>query len=304
MHHDGRLNVAVRPWPQNLINTALPQSDSKSIYMWAYCKQFNRQTPFMVPMSPDAWSYSFGKYLELYFYSQYVLASSSTLALATVVASPPPFVLFEPVPILMLTITYHNTRKTMCRSCQQPLYRDHIRYFYHDNKVAIFEYEPVKVMEVAVPSMKMRLNDTDQRPLMEQEVEDIIYLHKRIHERLMAKLAELDDCYGTSDLEEKEEIMEYRKLQEKEKIAFMDKIRQEQDKVNTNATNVFQINSLRRLLYGNVKTWHMMITEHELKFQKKQKVRHTTPLQHTTLAYLTQLYIVYLFVCLFLLWVS
>lgn len=232
MHHDGRLNVAVRPWPPNLPNPVGSNSgDSKSIYTWAYCRKQSRQTPYMVPMSRESLSFSFGKYLELYFYSA----------------------------------------RTQCQACGTNLYREHIRYFYYDNRVVIFAFEPVKAMEVVVPPMRMKFDDRDSITILDQELEDIIYLSQRIHERVMSKLTELEDSYLPAESEERSEIQNFRRTQEKEKISFLEKLQKEQEKINTNQTNMFQLTSLRRHLYGNVKTWNSMILEHEIRYQKKRQ---------------------------------
>jgi 1-phosphatidylinositol-3-phosphate 5-kinase len=232
MHHDGRLNVAVRPWPPNLPNPVGSNAgDSKSIYTWAYCRKHSRQTPFMVPMAPESLCFSFGKYLELYFYAA----------------------------------------RSQCQSCGQHLYREHIRYFYFENKVVIFAFEPVKALEVVVPPMRMKFDDRDSVALLDQELEDVIYLSQRIHERVMSKLTELEDSYLPTDAEERAEIQNFRKTQEKEKISFLEKLQKEQEKINTNQTNMFQLTALRRHLYGNVKTWNSMIMEHEIRYQKKRQ---------------------------------
>jgi len=80
-------------------------------------------------------------------------------------------------------IFYGNN--AVCRTCHRPLYRDHIRYFYYDNKVAIFEYEPIIPMELVVPAMKMKLNRDDQIAIMEQELEDVIFLSQRVRFTLL-----------------------------------------------------------------------------------------------------------------------
>ena len=68
----------------------------------------------------------------------------------------------------------------------------------------------------------------------------------KIHERVLAKLNELDDMCGPQDVEERTEIAEYRKLQEKEKLHFLEKIRVLQDNIAKGDCTLFVIYELRR----------------------------------------------------------
>ena len=83
-----------------------------SILMWSYCKICKSTTPLM-PMSDNTWAYSFGKYLELTFYSQELGMRGDTCA--------------------------HN------------IYRDHVRYFGFRDMAIRFDYDPVEIMGLALP---------------------------------------------------------------------------------------------------------------------------------------------------------
>ena len=67
------------------------------ILMWSFCKKCKTTTP-SIPMSLESWSISFGKYLELSFYASDVISRNS--------------------------------------NCKHSLFRDHVRYFYHNNYVS------------------------------------------------------------------------------------------------------------------------------------------------------------------------
>ncbi|RKO96052.1 hypothetical protein CAUPRSCDRAFT_12247, partial [Caulochytrium protostelioides] len=84
------------------------------IVMWSFCKKCKELTGLR-PMSKDAWNYSFGKYLELSYYHHNLIARDMP--------------------------------------CDHDLQQDHIRYFRIENLVVRFEYEPIELLELAVPPM-------------------------------------------------------------------------------------------------------------------------------------------------------
>ncbi|KAG5518965.1 hypothetical protein PMAC_002496 [Pneumocystis sp. 'macacae'] len=62
VHDHARITVIVQE-----LNYPIPEMQ-KNIHVWSYCKICKKNTP-MIPMSDNTWKYSFGKYLELTFYS-------------------------------------------------------------------------------------------------------------------------------------------------------------------------------------------------------------------------------------------
>jgi 1-phosphatidylinositol-3-phosphate 5-kinase len=66
VHDESRVTIFVEPAQSNG-RPASQQSDD--ITMWSYCKTCKRDTP-VLPMSDSTWKYSFGKYLELLFWSK------------------------------------------------------------------------------------------------------------------------------------------------------------------------------------------------------------------------------------------
>lgn len=84
------------------------------ILMWSYCKECRQSTP-VIPMNENTWKYSFGKYLELSFWSSNVR-------------------LIGPCP--------HDFKK-------------HIRYFGIYNLAVRMEYSKVETLELVVPKFKL-----------------------------------------------------------------------------------------------------------------------------------------------------
>lgn len=84
----------------------------ETILMWSFCKECKNTMPVM-PMSATTWKYSFGKYLELAFWSEKISFRAGI--------------------------------------CEHNLYRDHIRYFGYRDMAVRFEYESIDLLEIIVP---------------------------------------------------------------------------------------------------------------------------------------------------------
>lgn len=207
--------------------------DSSKILMWAACKNLQRQAPYMVPMSRETWNFSLGKFLELLFYSAH----------------------------------------TRCRTCNEPTYRGHVRYFYYNNKVVMFEYEQLKSYDTSIPPMQVSLEATFAHKLMHQEIDEVVKLSSAMYEAVLAKVVDLEDA--STKLDDEEELRSvtimHRSLEE-EKSQFMELVQKERYSVdNVAGTTVFQVTRLRRLFYWNIRRWNDSVSAEEGRVQKKWK---------------------------------
>ncbi|KAI1296226.1 hypothetical protein F5Y03DRAFT_370813 [Xylaria venustula] len=93
-----------------------------NIMMWSYCKLCKRETREM-EMSPSTWKYSFGKYLELSFWSRGT----------------------------------HLVRDESLGgwNCPHDHHRDHIRYFGLEDKIVRVHYDPIDLLEIIVPRARI-----------------------------------------------------------------------------------------------------------------------------------------------------
>lgn len=108
VHDEARITVFLEDIPQ-----PSPGPPSDSITMWSYCKVCKKDSPAM-PMSESTWKYSFGKYLELLFWSKGL----------------------------------HLNDKA---DCPHDHHADHIRYFtFRDARLRI-HYDPIELLEIIVP---------------------------------------------------------------------------------------------------------------------------------------------------------
>ncbi|KAF6829783.1 1-phosphatidylinositol-3-phosphate 5-kinase [Colletotrichum plurivorum] len=111
VHDESRVTIFVE-------QPALKQRrNMDGITMWSYCKTCKKNSPEM-GMSDSTWKYSFGKYLELLFWSR-------------------------------------GLRLHEITGCAHDHHRDHIRYFqYRDTWVRI-HYDPIDLLEIIVPRARI-----------------------------------------------------------------------------------------------------------------------------------------------------
>ncbi|KAL0935219.1 1-phosphatidylinositol-3-phosphate 5-kinase FAB1 [Colletotrichum truncatum] len=111
VHDESRVTIFVE-------QPALKQRrNMDGITMWSYCKTCKKNSPEM-GMSDSTWKYSFGKYLELLFWSR-------------------------------------GLRLHEITGCSHDHHRDHIRYFqYRDTWVRI-HYDPIDLLEIIVPRARI-----------------------------------------------------------------------------------------------------------------------------------------------------
>ncbi|KAK3393655.1 hypothetical protein B0H63DRAFT_458736 [Podospora didyma] len=120
VHDNARITVIVEntpAWPENFPDKPQKESDKEGtgICMWNYCK-FCKKHFGLMPMSVSTWKYSFGKYLELSFWSRGLRLNPQT-------------------------------------ECPHDHQRDHVRFFYYlyrDIAVRV-HYDPIDLYEIIVP---------------------------------------------------------------------------------------------------------------------------------------------------------
>ncbi|RDL33595.1 SAICAR synthase-like protein [Venustampulla echinocandica] len=110
VHGEARLTVFVEKFPCKI------KGLQDSILMWSYCKVCQKETQVM-PMSESTWKYSFGKYLELSFWSSELHLRAGF--------------------------------------CPHGIHRDHLRYFGYRNVAVRIHYDPIDVLEIIVPRTRI-----------------------------------------------------------------------------------------------------------------------------------------------------
>ena len=106
VHGDGQLSVFVEKYPSKF------KGLEQTILMWSVCRICGQETQ-VIPMSENTWRYSFGKYLELSFWSSPLHARAGV--------------------------------------CPHDIHRNHVRYFGLQNVAVRLQYDSVVLYEVIVP---------------------------------------------------------------------------------------------------------------------------------------------------------
>lgn len=110
VHGEAQLNVFVEQYPCRL------RGLHETILMWSRCKICGKETQ-VLPMSEGTWKYSFGKYLEVSFWSSDLHARAGI--------------------------------------CPHDLHRDHLRYFGFQNVAVRIHYDPITLLEIIVPRARV-----------------------------------------------------------------------------------------------------------------------------------------------------
>ena len=110
VHGEAQLSVFVEPYPCRM------RGLQDVILMWSVCRVCGNETQ-VLPMSDNSWKYSFGKYLELSFWSSDLHARAGV--------------------------------------CPHDLHRDHLRYFGYRNLAVRVHYDPITLLEIIVPRARV-----------------------------------------------------------------------------------------------------------------------------------------------------
>lgn len=110
VHGEAQLSVFVERYPCKL------RGLQDTILMWSICRICGKETQVM-PMSESTWKYSFGKYLELSFWSSELHARADV--------------------------------------CPHDLHRNHLRYFGFKDMALRVHYDPITLLEIIVPRARI-----------------------------------------------------------------------------------------------------------------------------------------------------
>jgi len=124
VHGDGQMSVMVQKYPSRI------RGMHNTILMWSCCRICGQETQ-VIPMSENTWKYSFGKYLELTFWS--------------------------------------TALHPRAHACPHDIHRDHVRFFGFNNVLIRIQYDPVILHEIIVPKPTINWKvDSDLRLKNEQ----------------------------------------------------------------------------------------------------------------------------------------
>lgn len=110
VHGEAQVSIFVEPYPCKL------RGLQDTILMWSTCRKCSKETQ-VLPMSESSWKYSFGKYLELSFWSSELHARAGI--------------------------------------CPHDLHRDHLRYFGFKDMAIRVHYDPITLVEIIAPRARI-----------------------------------------------------------------------------------------------------------------------------------------------------
>ncbi|KAJ3046413.1 1-phosphatidylinositol-3-phosphate 5-kinase [Rhizophlyctis rosea] len=209
-HWQGRVNVVIEEFP-----CPVPGMES-TILMWSKCKVCGQTTPH-VPMSEDTWKYSFGKYLELWYYCA----------------------------------------RSDCKGslCPHGLHQAYARYFGLKNLAVRFEYDPIDLLEVSVPPMKLRIKPEQSTKLRGTDADALRDMITRYFDSISERIKNF-----TYDIVPKEKVQACTEamtelgrragLEKKYMLQLL-----QQTMISSAMSDTIALNAVFRALHEKVTTW-------------------------------------------------
>lgn len=235
VHGEAQLSIFTQPHPSKL------RGLQDTILMWSCCKICGNETQ-VVPMSDSTWKYSFGKYLELSFWSKNLRARAGV--------------------------------------CPHDLQRDHIRYFGFKDVALRIRYDPVNLLEIFVPRTQVTWKvDKDLKLRNEVYIRTEQRLN-RFMTSVKARLKSIHvESVVPQRVEECQKEIETLFKKANEDQAYL--IRQLQDKyIDSRYWEVIPLNEVLRSVQEKVVEWDTAFAEFEKNFFPSEKdIRRLATLQ-------------------------
>ncbi|CUS21010.1 LAQU0S02e03686g1_1 [Lachancea quebecensis] len=217
VHGTGKVDVLIERFQSRL------PSLKNILLTWSYCKECSSSTPIL-QMSKKTWNYSFGKYLELLFWSR------------------------------------GEGIKTI-GNCSHDFAKDHVKYFSYDDLMVRMEYSNVDVHELITPrskiSWKPNIDIKLKVELYYQILEKINNFYTSVSDRLLR--IKLDSMSSDRALAAEGKIKELKKrvLKEKENLTDLT----ENIYRNTPGDQHLPLNATIRSLHDNAAGWDSEFSE-------------------------------------------
>lgn len=226
VHGKGRVNIVLEK-----LQSRLPGYQD-TILMWSWCKICQITTP-IVPMSGTTWKYSFGKYLELSFWSTGLSFRAGV--------------------------------------CNHDIYRDHIRYFgFHDMAVR-FQYDPVGLLEVVAPKAKLIWNPEKDIKHKLEVYDGIIKRVNRFWDSVANRLNNvIIEGLEPEKMEEcKAKVDELRQRCEEERGEVLEMVKSIY--LTSGVTDLLPLNGALRTIQDKVVMWDSEFIQFESKYLPSEK---------------------------------
>ncbi|SGZ38905.1 uncharacterized protein HGUI_01105 [Hanseniaspora guilliermondii] len=227
VHGTAKVDVIVERLPSKV------PSLKNIILMWAYCKQCKVSTP-VLKMDSDTWNFSFGKYMELFFWGN----------------------------------TIH---KANIQGCTHDVFKDQIKYFGYNDIVIRLEWSSVEVHSLVTP--KQHISWQPQKDiiikldLLNSIIDQVHLLYNSIVTRL--RRVKLDSSIESLNVEGKAKSIELQQSCINEKEIFLKYANEVY--MNTPGTDHLSLNAVVSRLYDKSLTWMKTVSDFEKKYLPSER---------------------------------
>ena len=235
VHGEAQLSVFVEQYPCKM------RGLQEVILMWSVCRICGNETQ-VLPMSDNSWKYSFGKYLELSFWSSELHARAGI--------------------------------------CPHDIHRNHVRYFGFKDMALRIQYDPISLLEIIVPRTRITwkvANDLRFKNEVFSKVEERLNrFMASVKSRIKSiRVETMPPEKGESCKEETERMM---KKASDEHVALLRKL---QDKyMNSKYYETTPFNSALRAIQEKVVEWDSTFADFDRNFFLPEKdIRRLAALQ-------------------------
>lgn len=222
VHGSGKVDVLIEKF-----QTRLPKLKD-IILTWSYCKKCGTSTPIL-QMSEKTWNYSFGKYLEVMFWS-------------------------------------NNNGVTGIGNCTHDFTKEHVKYFGYNDLVARMEYSDLEVHELITPPRRIiwtPYKDIKMKvELYYQILDKINSFYDSVSNRLSR--VKLDSMSGDKLAAGQDKLDELKERVKNEKKAILDEL--EKFYHDSPGDQHIKLNVIIKALYEKVVSWDAEFTEFGKKF--------------------------------------
>ncbi|KAK9483498.1 hypothetical protein V1527DRAFT_473107 [Lipomyces starkeyi] len=227
VHGNGRITVRVAPLP-----CRIPGMEN-TILMWSHCNVCSTTLPAL-PMSENTWKYSFGKYLELSFWS-------SPLSLRADV-------------------------------CPHDIHKDHMRVFGLRGLAVKFEYAPIELLEIVSPRTRLLWKPQIDIRLRAEEYDAIEERINKFFDSVVARLdsVRIDDFSSsdrTEDCKARVELLRDRATRERQDLHDM----LQTIYVKSSYRAYLPLNAVVRSLQERVVQWDLEFADFDRSFFPSEK---------------------------------
>ena len=235
VHGEAQLSVFVEQYPCKL------RGLQDTILMWSTCRLCGKDTQVM-PMSDSTWKYSFGKYLEVSFWSTELHARANV--------------------------------------CPHDLHRNHIRYFGFKDFALRLQYDSITLLEIIVPRTRVTWKvDNDLRFKNEIYTKTEERLNKfMISVKARIKSIKVDSVVPERAEACKEEINKLMKRATEEHYALTRKLQKKY--MNSKYYEIIPLNRAIRATQEKVAEWDILFADFDRNFFPSEKdIRRLATLQ-------------------------